>query len=90
LGQEIQHPDIDGDRFSGMKIPEKRREFVHDPGNGAVIVPVNAAEGLAGMRIGEVEAVRLRWREWQSAKHAGQHGGAGDHRQKEPSIHRPV
>ena len=72
-----------------MEIPEKYRKFVHDPRNGSVIVAVDAAESLTGVRIGVVEPVRLWWREWQSAKHAGQHGCAGDYRQEEPSIHRP-
>src|SRR6202011_446822 len=88
-GQEIQHPDIDGDLFPGMKIAEKHRELIHDSRDGPVVVAVDAAEGLAGVRVGEVEPVRLRWREWQSAEHAGQRGCAGDHRQKKPSIHRP-
>jgi len=68
---------------------EKHRKFVHHPRDRPVVVTVDAAEGFAGMRVGEVEPMRLRRWEGQGAECVRQRGRAGDDRQKKPSIHFP-
>ena len=88
-GQEVEHPDIDRDLLAAVEIAEKHRELVHDPRDRTVVVTVDATKRLAGMRIGEIEPMRLRWRKRQGPKHVGQRSRAGDHRQKKSSIHRP-
>ena len=77
-GEEIHQRHIDPDLFAGMIVAQEHRKFFHDPGDRPVVVPIQAAEGFAGMRVFQVEPLRLRRWQRNGTDHFGKDNRAGD------------